>query len=81
MKDLNIKNARVDHEVELAIVIGKRASNIKKKDAFKYVFGYTILNDITARNLQAADFKMSYPWFRSKSIDTFCPIGPLDCDL
>lgn len=70
------ENVRVDHEVELAVVIGKKASNIKRKDSFKYVFGYTILNDITARNIQTMDFKLSQPWFRSKSIDTFCPIGP-----
>lgn len=70
------KNVRVDHEVELAIVIEKKASNVKKKNAFNYVFGYTILNDVTARNVQSIDFKLSQPWFRSKSIDTFCPIGP-----
>ncbi|MFH1824611.1 MAG: fumarylacetoacetate hydrolase family protein [Candidatus Firestonebacteria bacterium] len=70
------KNVRIDHEVELAVVIGKLASNVKKKNAFNYVFGYTILNDVTARNVQNMDFKASQPWFRSKSIDTFCPIGP-----
>lgn len=70
------KNVRVDHEVELAVVISKKASNVKKKNAFNYVFGYTILNDVTARNVQSMDFEFKNPWFRSKSIDTFCPIGP-----
>ncbi len=70
------KEARVDHEVELAIVIGKTASKVKARAAMEYVFGYTILNDMTARNIQAQDFKKNQPWFRSKSIDTFCPLGP-----
>ncbi|MEI6845878.1 MAG: fumarylacetoacetate hydrolase family protein [Candidatus Firestonebacteria bacterium] len=71
------KEARVDHEVELAVVIGRKASKIKAKDAMKYVFGYTIINDISARNIQAIDFKKNQPWFRSKYIDTFCPLGPV----
>lgn len=71
------KEARVDHEVELAVVIGKKASKVKAKDAMKHVFGYTIINDISARNIQAIDFKKTQPWFRSKSIDTFCPLGPV----
>ncbi len=70
------KEARVDHEVELAVVIGKTASRVQAKEAMKYVFGYTIINDMTARNIQALDFKKTQPWFRSKSIDTFCPLGP-----
>ena len=70
------KEARVDHEVELAVVIGKKARNVKTLDAMKYVFGYTIINDVSARNIQALDFKKIQPWFRSKSIDTFCPLGP-----
>ncbi len=69
--------ARVDHEVELAVIIGKKASKVKAKDAMKYVFGYTIINDVSARNIQEIDFKKTQPWFRSKCIDTFCPIGPL----
>jgi len=71
------KEARVDHEVELAVVICKRASKVKAKDAMKYVFGYTIINDVSARNIQAIDFKKTQPWFRSKCIDTFCPLGPV----
>jgi len=63
---------RVDYEVELAIVIGKKCKNIKKKDALNYIRGYTILNDITARDIQERDGQ----WTRAKSFDTFCPIGP-----
>ena len=63
---------RVDYEVELAVVIGKKCKNVKKEDALNYIKGYTILNDITARDLQEKDGQ----WTRAKSFDTFCPIGP-----
>ncbi len=67
---------RMDHEVELAVVIGRRASAVKKKDSLGFVAGYTILNDITARDLQSKDLEQKHPWFRSKSFDTFTPLGP-----
>jgi len=67
---------RIDHEVELAVVIGRRASNVKKKDAYKYIAGYSIINDVTARELQTKDLEKQHPWFRSKSYDTFTPFGP-----
>lgn len=67
---------RMDHEVELAVVIGTRASEVKKKDAFRHVAGYTILNDVSARELQTKDLEKRHPWFRSKSFDTFTPLGP-----
>ncbi|MEM2524934.1 MAG: fumarylacetoacetate hydrolase family protein [Candidatus Methanomethylicaceae archaeon] len=67
---------RVDYEVELAIIIGKKGRYIKKEDAYNYIFGYTILNDITARDIQEKDFSLSRPWLRSKGFDTFAPIGP-----
>ncbi len=67
---------RMDHEIELAVIIGRRATCIKKKDAMKYVAGFTILNDVTARELQTKDLDKKHPWFRSKSFDTFTPIGP-----
>jgi len=63
---------RVDYEAELAIVIGKTCKSIKKEDAKKYIKGFTILNDVTARDLQEKDGQ----WTRAKSFDTFCPIGP-----
>jgi 2-keto-4-pentenoate hydratase/2-oxohepta-3-ene-1,7-dioic acid hydratase in catechol pathway len=67
---------RVDPEVEFAVIIGRRAKNVKKDDAGHAIAGYTVLNDVSARNMQSADFEQRNPWFRSKSIDTFCPIGP-----
>lgn len=67
---------RVDHEAELAVVIGKTGKNISINDAWDYVAGYTLFNDVTARDMQIADMKESNPWFLSKSFDTFGPIGP-----
>lgn len=62
----------VDYEVELTIVIGKSGRNIAKADAYKHVFGYTIANDVTARDRQ----KRHKQWFLGKTLDTFCPMGP-----
>lgn len=67
---------RIDHEVELAVIIGKGGSNITRKRAWQHVAGYTILNDVTARDMQRADMAASRPWFLSKSFDTFAPMGP-----
>ncbi len=67
---------RIDPEGELAVIIGKRATAVKEENASEYIGGYTILNDVTARDLQAKDIQNKLPWFRSKSLDTFCPIGP-----
>jgi 2-keto-4-pentenoate hydratase/2-oxohepta-3-ene-1,7-dioic acid hydratase in catechol pathway len=67
---------RVDHEIELALVIGKTAANIAAQYAIEFIAGYTILNDITSRELQKKDAAAGLPWFRAKSFDTFCPIGP-----
>ncbi len=67
---------RIDPEVELAFVIGKHARGVKEIEAEAYIAGYTILNDMTARDLQRKDIGNRHPWYRSKSIDTFCPIGP-----
>lgn len=62
----------LDYEGELAIVIGKRGKGIKAEDALQYVFGYTIVNDVTARDLQ----RKHKQFFIGKSFDTFCPMGP-----
>jgi len=62
----------LDYEVELAVIIGKEGCDIKKEDAHKYVFGYTVANDITARDVQ----KRHNQWFKGKSLDTTCPLGP-----
>lgn len=67
---------RVDHEIELAVVIGKRASRVSKGEAFNFVAGYTILNDVTARAMQQQDIESRKPWYRSKNFDTFGPMGP-----
>ncbi len=63
---------KLDYEVELAVVIGKEGKNISKEEAEDYVFGYTVLNDISARTLQ----KIHEQWHKGKSLDTFCPMGP-----
>jgi 2-keto-4-pentenoate hydratase/2-oxohepta-3-ene-1,7-dioic acid hydratase in catechol pathway len=65
-------SARVDYEGELGIVIGKRARDVSVADARTFIFGYTCLNDVTARDLQIKDVQFT----RAKSFDTFCPIGP-----
>jgi 5-oxopent-3-ene-1,2,5-tricarboxylate decarboxylase/2-hydroxyhepta-2,4-diene-1,7-dioate isomerase len=67
---------RMDHEVELAVVIGKTATKVTKRNAWDVVAGFTICNDVTARDIQKQDINNRYPWFRSKSFDTFCPMGP-----
>ena len=67
---------RIDHEVELAVVIGRKGKKIKKEDAWHYIAGYTIALDITAREIQKKDIQNNNPWFRSKSFDTFAPMGP-----
>jgi 2-keto-4-pentenoate hydratase/2-oxohepta-3-ene-1,7-dioic acid hydratase in catechol pathway len=63
---------KLDWEVELAVVIGKRGRDIPKEKAYDYVFGYTVCLDMTARELQ----RQHGQWFKGKSLDTFCPLGP-----
>lgn len=63
---------QVDYEAELAVVIGKRARQVSVEAAVDYVAGYTILNDVSARDLQFSDGQ----WLRAKSFDTFAPMGP-----
>ena len=67
---------RVDHEVELAVIIGRRAKRVPAENAMDYVLGYTILLDITARDLQAEARERGLPWALSKGFDTFAPVGP-----
>jgi 2-keto-4-pentenoate hydratase/2-oxohepta-3-ene-1,7-dioic acid hydratase in catechol pathway len=69
---------RVDHEVELAIVIGRICKDVPRERVNDVIFGYTIANDVTARDLQKKDGQ----WSRAKGFDTFCPIGPwIDTDF
>jgi 2-keto-4-pentenoate hydratase/2-oxohepta-3-ene-1,7-dioic acid hydratase in catechol pathway len=63
----------VDYEAELAVIIGKPARRVSVERALDHVFGYTCLNDVSARDLQFGD---GGQWVRAKSIDSFCPIGP-----
>jgi 2-keto-4-pentenoate hydratase/2-oxohepta-3-ene-1,7-dioic acid hydratase in catechol pathway len=63
---------QVDYEAELAVVIGRRARNVPVELALEHVFGYSCLNDVSARDLQVRDGQ----WTRAKSLDTFCPMGP-----
>jgi len=67
---------RLDYEGELALVIGKQAKNVKPENAYDYIFGFTCLNDITARDIQSADGQ----WTRAKAMDGFAPFGPLITD-
>ena len=64
---------RVEHEGELALVIGAVAKNVSEADALKYVYGFTCANDVTARDIQIKDGQ----WARGKGFDTFCPLGPV----
>lgn len=62
----------LDYEVELAVVIGKKCKNVLKENVEDYIFGYTIANDISARDIQTKHVQ----WHKGKSYDTFCPMGP-----
>jgi 2-keto-4-pentenoate hydratase/2-oxohepta-3-ene-1,7-dioic acid hydratase in catechol pathway len=67
------QSKQVDYEGELAVVIGKIAKNVTAEHAHEYIFGYTVANDVTARDLQKTDGQ----WTRAKGFDTFCPLGPV----
>jgi 2-keto-4-pentenoate hydratase/2-oxohepta-3-ene-1,7-dioic acid hydratase in catechol pathway len=71
--EIPVNSNEVDFEAELAIVIGKEAKRVSEEEANDYVFGYTIMNDISARDLQFQDGQ----WSRGKTADTFAPIGPV----
>jgi len=66
------QSQQVEHEAELVVVIGRRGRNITADESHDYVFGYTVGNDVTARDLQQTDGQ----WSRAKGFDTFCPFGP-----
>ncbi len=72
------QSAQVEHEAELVVVIGKRGRNITTENAKKHILGYTIGDDVTARDLQKTDGQ----WTRAKGFDTFCSFGPwIDTDF
>jgi 2-keto-4-pentenoate hydratase/2-oxohepta-3-ene-1,7-dioic acid hydratase in catechol pathway len=66
--------SKLDWEVELAVVIGKEGRDIAEEDALEHVFGYTVANDLSARDLQRAH---GAQWFKGKSLDATCPMGPV----
>lgn len=66
------QSQQVEHEAELVVVIGKRGRHIMAENAKKHILGYTVGNDVTARDLQKSDVQ----WTRAKGFDTFCPFGP-----
>lgn len=67
------QSSQVEYEGELAVVIGKIARNVPEAKAHEHIFGYTVANDVTARDLQKKDGQ----WTRAKGFDTFCPLGPV----
>ncbi len=67
------QSERVDYEGELALVIGRRARQLQPEQSADYIYGYTVANDVTARDLQSKDGQ----WTRAKGFDGFCPLGPL----
>jgi len=66
-------SGQIDWEVELAVVIAKQGKSIRKADAFSYIAGFTVMNDVSGREAQFSDSQ----WFRGKSFDTFAPAGPM----
>lgn len=71
-------SALVHHEVELGVVIGRTCRDVREEDAHAYILGYTLINDVTARDLQRKDVQFT----RAKGFDTFCPVGPwVDTDF
>ncbi|MBK6694929.1 MAG: fumarylacetoacetate hydrolase family protein [Myxococcales bacterium] len=70
---LPAESKRVEHEAELGVVIGTRAKAVREQEALDFVYGYTCVGDITARDLQKSDGQ----WSRAKGFDTFCPVGPV----
>ncbi|TRM84291.1 FAA hydrolase family protein [Sulfolobus sp. A20-N-F6] len=68
---------KVDYEIELAVIIGKKGKYVNKSDAMKYIFGYTILNDISFRDKQfPSENPYGMRWVHGKGMDTACPLGP-----
>jgi 2-keto-4-pentenoate hydratase/2-oxohepta-3-ene-1,7-dioic acid hydratase in catechol pathway len=67
---------RVDHEAELAVIVGRGGRDIPAGSALEHLAGATVANDLTARSLQGRDRKLGHPWLRAKNMDGFCPLGP-----
>lgn len=71
-----VMSRRIEHEVELAVIMGRRGRDIPEEEALEYVAGYTILVDVTARDLQQQAKEQGMPWTIAKGFDTFAPVGP-----
>jgi 2-keto-4-pentenoate hydratase/2-oxohepta-3-ene-1,7-dioic acid hydratase in catechol pathway len=69
-------STQVDYEAELVVIIGRQGRDIPAADAQGYIFGYTIINDVSARDVQVRHEQ----WFKGKNLDTFCPMGPCIAD-
>ncbi|MHC4839687.1 MAG: fumarylacetoacetate hydrolase family protein [Planctomycetota bacterium] len=69
-------DGRVDHEVELGVVIGEACKEVSDDEALAQVAGYTVINDVSARRIQKQDKENRHPWLRCKNFDTFTPMGP-----
>jgi len=67
---------QIDYEGELAFIVKDYCRNVKKDEAYSHIFGYTLLNDVTAREIELREIEQGLPWFVSKSFDTFAPMGP-----
>jgi len=67
-----LSSCQVDWEVELAVIVGKTAKRISEEEAFEYIAGFSVMNDVSGRDAQFGDGQ----WFRGKSFDTFAPLGP-----
>jgi 2-keto-4-pentenoate hydratase/2-oxohepta-3-ene-1,7-dioic acid hydratase in catechol pathway len=67
---------RVDYEVELAAIIKKQCWKVSEEEALNYILGFTVFNDVTARDIQAREMKEGMPWDIAKGFNTFAPIGP-----
>lgn len=74
LDEYHFPDERTDYEGELAVILSRECKNIKKEDAYDYILGYTIANDVSQRNIQNKD---PSGWYRGKSFDTFLPIGPI----
>lgn len=73
LDEYDFDDCRVEHEAELAFIIGETCKNVSEDDALRVIYGYLCLNDVSQRNIQLGD---QSGWFRGKSLDTFGPIGP-----
>ena len=72
------RSSMIDYEAELCVVIGKAAKNVSRESALDYVFGYTVANDVSARDWQREKSLGGGQFARGKSFDGFCPLGPVD---